>query len=375
MLYDVVFSPEELAFRDDVAAVVTEQSGRSPRQYFKGRGGASRALYRQLGERGWLSVGWPLDAGGRALPVSYEFLLWDTLAYHRACRPDIGPGLIARVLIQHGTAQQRAKYLPGLADGSLSCALGYSEPAAGSDLTHLRTRATRHGDAYVVHGHKIWTSDAHHATKLWLLCRTGDPDGGRRGLTILFVDLDDPQIDITAIPTMDGHQVNEVRLDGVVVPADERVGEEGRAWEIIVESLAVERHTQVLPGRLRRDLEDLRRALDVAGVAGRSWVQRAMQELGGQFAAVEASSLVTVSELVGGGTAVISAARSKYLAATLSQHIARVGLDLLGADGVIGDADMAFLWRQSISETIAGGTVEVMLSMMARQALQLGSSK
>jgi alkylation response protein AidB-like acyl-CoA dehydrogenase len=72
---------------------------------------------------------------------------------------------------------------------------------------------------------------------------------------------------------------------------------------------------------------------------------------------------------------VISAARSKFLAATLSQHIARVGLDLLGAGGVTGDAEMAFLWRQSISETIAGGTVEVMLSMIARQALQLGSSK
>jgi len=375
VLYGVVFSAEELAFRDSVAAAVAAPSDRSVRQYFLGRGGASRALYRELGERGWLSLSWPLSFGGRDLPLSYEFLLWDTLAYRRACRPDIGPGLIARVLIEHGTRQQQDKYLPALAEGSLACSLGYSEPAAGSDLTHLRTRATRHGDSYVVHGHKIWTSEAHHATKLWLLCRTGDNDSGKRGLTILFVDLRDPQIHISPIPTMDGHQLNEVVLDGVVVPVEERVGAEGGAWEIIVRSLAVERHTQVLPGRLRRDLEELWRSLRDAGLADDGWVRHVMEELEGEFAAVEASSLATVSELVAGGDAVIPAARSKYLAAALSQKIARVGLDLLGTGGVIDDSELAFLWRQCVAEGIAGGTLEVMISMLARQGLQLGSTR
>jgi alkylation response protein AidB-like acyl-CoA dehydrogenase len=373
--YAAVFDEDELAFRDEVAALVAARTDLGSRQSFEGRGGAARALYQACGERGWLSQCWPVRWGGQARPISYEFLLWDTLAEHRAARPDIGPGLVANVLIAHGSDEQRAHHLPELAAGRLVCALGYSEPDAGSDLTHLRTRAVRDGDTYVVNGHKIWTSDAHHASRLWLLCRTGEGESGKNGLTLLFVDLSSPGVVVTPIETMDGHQLNEVFLDDVSVPVTDRVGAEGEAWAIIRESLAMERHTQVLPGRVRRDLRDLRTALDAAGLTGRPDIEARYDELSTAVAVVEAASLATVSELVAGGSAVARAARAKLLGAELCQRIPRFGLEAIGLDAVIDDHEMGFLWRASILETIAGGTVEIMLSLLAREELGIGSNR
>ena len=371
-LYRNVFDDDELAFREEAAGAVAPLVGGNSRQVFQGRGGAVRQLYQELGRRGWLSMCWPKDCGGQQRPLSYEFLLWDALAEARAGRPDIGAGLIARVIISHGTGSQRERFLPGLASGTLACALGYSEPNAGSDLTHLGTRATLDGDSYVVRGQKIWTSDAHHADRLWLLCRTGGGEG-HRGLTLLFLDLHTSGVSIRPIPTMDGHRLNEVFLDDAIVPVEDRIGAEGQAWAIIRESLAVERHTQVLPGRLRSDLQDLRSALDRAALSGRADVELRFQALSDRAVLVEAASLTTVNELMAGAAAISEAARAKLLASELCQEIPRTGLELLGTAGVVDDSDMAFLWRQSIMETIAGGTVEIMLSLIAREDLGLGS--
>jgi alkylation response protein AidB-like acyl-CoA dehydrogenase len=274
--------------------------------------------------------------------------------------------MIAHVLIDHGRPDQQQRILPGLAAGSLAMCLGYSEPGAGSDLTHLTTAARRDGDVYIVRGHKLWTSEAHHAQKMWLLCRTSERERGNRGLSLMIMDMDSPGVVVTPVPTMDGHRINEVFLDEVVVPAENLVGDEGAAWPMMRAALAMERHVQVLPGRLRRDLESLDEALAAAGIADRADVQAVVGTLRARLAAVEASSLATVSELSAGGTAADRAAQSKMLAARLCQDVPRAGLDLLGPAAAVGDTDLAFLWRESVLETIAGGTVEVMASLVAR---------
>ena len=371
--YAAVLDEDERIFRDEVITVLQQASERgllTPHLYYEGRGGRARELYQLLGARGWLRMCWPRSHGGTGAPLSHDFLLWDTLAYYRAARPDLGPGLIAHVLIEAGSAELQARLLPGLADGSLAMSLGYSEPEAGSDLTHLRTRATPDGEDYVVRGHKIWTSEAHHAQKLWLLCRVGN-EGGRRGLTLLVVDLDSPGITISPIPTIDGHQVNEVFLDDVRVPIANRVGEEGGAWKLIREALAVERLTQVLPGRLRRDVEGFEQLAASSGAADRDDVQAAILDFRGQLASIEASALATVRALTAGGDGVLEGARSKLLASRLSQEIPRRAVDLIGLPALMEDPDISLLWRQSVFETIAGGTVEIMSSLIAREALAL----
>jgi alkylation response protein AidB-like acyl-CoA dehydrogenase len=371
--YADVLEDDERALRHEIVRTLDEASERNlltPHQYYEGRGGRARELYQLLGARGWLSMCWPSSHGGSDAPLSHDFLLWDTLAYYRAARPDLGPGLIAHVLIEAGSPQLQARLLPGLADGSLAMSLGYSEPEAGSDLTHLRTRATPDGDDYVVRGHKIWTSEAHHAQKLWLLCRVGN-EGGRRGLTLLVVDLDSPGITVSPIPTIDGHQVNEVFLDDVRVPSANRVGDEGGAWKLIREALAVERLTQVLPGRLRRDVEGFEQLSASVGVAARADVRAAILDFRGQLAVIEASALATVRALTAGRDGVLEGARSKLLASRLCQEIPRRAVDLIGLPALMEDPDIALLWSQSVFETIAGGTVEIMSSLIARGALDL----
>src|SRR6202042_2077857 len=111
--------------------------------------------------------------GGSGMPVSFDFLLWDELAYWRLARPDLGPGIVAHLLIEHGSARQQSRFLPDIASGVAGYSLGYSEPEAGSDLAGLRTRARLDGDTYVINGEKCWTSDAHNARYLLLLVRTG----------------------------------------------------------------------------------------------------------------------------------------------------------------------------------------------------------
>lgn len=365
------FTDEELSFQESVDSLVTEWSDRlHPRQFFMGRGGAARELYRTLGERGWLSLAWPTEVGGRGLPITYEFLLWDTLAYRRAARPDLGPGIVAHVLVTQGTERQKKELLPRLSAGAVAFCLGYSEPEAGSDLAGLRTVAVRDGDEYVVRGEKCWTSDAHHSDYLWLLCRTGPQADRGRALTLLMVDLRSEGVSVMPIPTIDGHQLNAVFLDEVRVPVENRVGAEGEAWPIIREALAVERHLQMLPGRLRRDLEDF---VDLLQTQSVDIACEPSQRLTDRLEQVEAAVLRTVAELVAGKDAVAAAARAKLLGTELAQDIPRVAMDLIGAPALVDTGTMPFLWGQSYMETIAGGSSEIMLSLLARQALGLGA--
>lgn len=375
-LIDSLLEPDELAFRDQLIEFCRAWEDRADRlQYFRGRGATARQIYGELGDRRWLSLTWPEGDGGAGLDPIYDFLVWDTLAYHRLARPDIGSGLVARGILLSGSPEQKARWLPGLAAGRSSFALGYSEPGAGSDLTGLTTRARREGDRYVVRGEKCWTSDAHTSEWLWTLCRTGRADDRSKGLTILVIDLRSPGVDVQPIPTIDGHRLNQVYLDEVVVPASDRVGPEGGAWSMIRAILAVERHLQLLPGRVRRDLEDLDARLKADGGPAGSLADSALDELWYRFRQVEASSIATVAAMTAGGTGVAEAARTRLLGGILAQDVARAGVELLGPEACVADDTFSFLWKQSFMETIAGGTSEMMLNILARQALGLPADR
>ena len=225
-------SGTEQDFRREIRAYLSETSDRrDPWQYFRDRSGATADLYRQLGDRGWISVSWPASDGGAGRSADFEYALWDEMAYARAARPPIAAGMVARSIIEHGSQRQKDWLLPGIAEGSLSFALGYSEPEAGSDLTGLKTRARREDGCYIVTGEKRWTSDAHHAQFLWLLCRTGTIESRSRGLTLLVVPMSSPGIEVFPIETLDGHRLNEVRLTDVDCPNREPDRRGGRSLD------------------------------------------------------------------------------------------------------------------------------------------------
>jgi alkylation response protein AidB-like acyl-CoA dehydrogenase len=367
-------SAREQEFRQEVQAFLAEHAG--VRSFFAHEGEADvdvRRLYRALGERNWLALAWPPELGGLGLPPVYEFILWDEMAYSRAARPPIGSGIVAKTIIAHGTDDQRERFLPGLRRGELVFALGYSEPEAGSDLGGLRTQAVRDGDRYLLTGEKRWTSGGHRADYLWVLCRTGSLESRARGLTLLIVDRRSPGISISPIPAVDGERFNEVRFDAVEVPVENRVGEEDGAWRMIVDSLATERHVQFSPKRVRRDFEDLLAWCRDVHLDKDPVVRHHLADLAVEVAEVDALTLEMLQAVQDGRSAVVEAASNKLWGSEVCQRIARLATELGAPEALIRDTMLEFLWRQTMSETIGGGTSEIMRGLVARQALGLGA--
>lgn len=365
------FAPEEEAFRAEVRDFLS--GWRDVDGYFRmgTRWERVMALWRAFGARGWLSLAWPKADGGLGLSPAYEYLLWDEAAYARAARAPLDAGIVAKSLIRYGSPLQKARWLPSVRRGECPFSLGYSEPEAGSDLAALRTRAELDGDDYLVSGEKCWTSYAEHADWLWTLVRTGAPESRAEGLSLLIVDLRTPGVTVEPLPTLDGERLNAIRLDQVRVPVDHRVGSENGAWKIMDEALADERHVQFAPGRLRRDLEDLAAFARERGLAGDAVVRRTLSELAVRALECEMAALRVLDAVLHGRSGRVLAAANKVLHTEVSQEIARAALDLGGPEALVVGSSLEFLWRQSLWETIGGGTSEIMRSVVARQGLGL----
>jgi alkylation response protein AidB-like acyl-CoA dehydrogenase len=324
-----------------------------------------------LGERGWLSLGWPAAQGG-GRPIAFEYILWDEIAYARAARNPLASGIVAKTIARYGTDAQRERWLPPIRAGELHFSLAYSEPEAGSDLASLRCRAERRGDVYVVTGQKCWQSYAQDMDCLWLLCRTGSQESRGRGLSLLIVDKATPGVLVRPLPTLDGDQLNEVHFDGAEVPVDQRIGPEDGAWSIMGEALADERHIQFPPKRVRRDLEEVLAWARGHGLDADPVARRTFADLAVRVREVEAHALRVLDAMQRGRSGAVEAAANKVVHTVVCQHIARAALDLGSPEALVAGSRVELLWRQSLWETIGGGTSEVMRGVVARQALGLG---
>jgi alkylation response protein AidB-like acyl-CoA dehydrogenase len=370
---NAAFSAEEERFRAEVVEFLEDwrdldaffcQGHKWPRV---------RALFRALGARGWLSLGWPADAGGPGVPITWEYILWDEVAYARAARNPLASGIVAKTLARHGSEAQKRRWLPPIQSGELHFSLGYSEPEAGSDLASLRCRAERRGDVYVVSGEKCWQSYAQDMDYLWLLCRTGSQESRGRGLSLLIVDLKAPGVRVGALPTLDGDQLNEIHLDRVEVPVSQRVGPEDGAWALMAQALADERHIQFPPKRVRRDFEEARDWLREQGLAGDPALRRRLAELAARVFEVEMHGLRVLDAMLRGRPGVVEAAANKVFQTDVCQAIARTALEFGGPAALVDAARVSTLWRQSLWESIGGGTSEILRGVVARQGLGLGA--
>jgi alkylation response protein AidB-like acyl-CoA dehydrogenase len=221
---------------------------------------------RQLGEDGWMGVGWPKEYGGHGLGEVEQTIFANEAQYADVHLPAVTLQTVGPTLIRYGSERQKELFLPRILAGDVHFAIGYSEPDAGTDLASLRTTARRDGDHYVVNGQKLWTTGGHQADYVWLAVRT-DPDAPRhKGISILIVDTTDPGYSHTPIITADGaHHVNATYYNDVRVPVDMLVGEENQGWKLITTQL---NHERVMLGPAGR-IEGLRdRVLEWAAKAG-----------------------------------------------------------------------------------------------------------
>jgi hypothetical protein len=364
------FSPEEERFRAEVVEFLRDWRDLDAFFLQGHKWKQVRDFFRALGARGWLSLGWPGEPDLR--PLAYEYLLWDEIAYARAARNPLASGIVAKTIARHGDEAQRRRWLPPIRSGELHFSLAYSEPEAGSDLASLRCRAQPRGDVYVVNGQKCWQSYAGDMDCLWLLCRTGAQESRGAGLTLLIVEKETRGVEVRPLPTLDGDQLYEIHFHEAEVPVSQRIGAENGAWAIMGAALADERHIQFPPARVRRDLEEVVAWARAQGIAADAAVRDAFAGLAVRVAEVEALALRVLDLMQRGANAAAAAAANKVVHSTVCQEIARTALELGGPEALVHGSRVELLWRQSLWETIGGGTSEVMRGIVARQSLGLG---
>ncbi|MEU1619760.1 acyl-CoA dehydrogenase family protein [Streptomyces sp. NPDC005722] len=239
-----------------------------------------RDTVRRLGRDGWLGVGWPKEYGGRGMTPMEQFVFFDEAAQAGVPLPLMALNTVGPTIMQFGTEEQKAYFLPRILSGEIDFAIGYSEPDAGTDLAALRTRAVREGDAYVVNGQKIWTTNGDTADWVWLAVRTDPGAPPHKGISILLVPTGDPGYSWTIINTLASHDTTASHYEDVRVPVDRRVGEENQGWRLITTQLNHERVTLAAHGTMAiRAFHDVRRwAADTKLADGRrvidlSWVR------------------------------------------------------------------------------------------------------
>lgn len=289
---DLSFSPEDIAFRNQVRAFVAQNlSPETRRKVEQGRALDKADVVdwqRTLNRVGWATPSWPASAGGPGWSAVQRYIFMDEL--YAACAPEplsFNVSMIGPVLIAYGSEEQKARFLAATANLDIWWAQGFSEPGAGSDLAALSATAMRDGDHYVVNGQKLWQGMAHRADWMFTLVRT-DPNAAKKqgGISFLLIDLKAPGVTIRPIITIDGrHEVNEVFLDNVRVPVADRVGEENQGWTYAKYLLSNERTGIARIGMTRQILARVAEALTGAE-AGLTEAERA--RYAGEANAIEA---------------------------------------------------------------------------------------
>jgi alkylation response protein AidB-like acyl-CoA dehydrogenase len=343
---------------------------------------AALAWHAALYERRWVAPQWAPEWGGAGLSVMEQFVLNQELA--RAGAPHVGGsavGLLGPTLIVHGTDAQRSKYLPAILAGETVWAQGYSEPAAGSDLASLQTRAVRDGDDFVLNGQKIWTSGAHTADAIFALVRTDPMAPKHRGISFLLIDkIRTPGITVRPLTDMgNNHYFNEVFFEDVRVPATNLVGEMNRGWYVAMTLLDFERSNIGGAVGSRRSLDRLIATLKAdPALCSRLQSVDLKNEIADRYIETEIMyqfSLRIISLQAKGQLPNHEASMSKLFASELSQRIAATSMNAIGMQGhlmeSVSTGSLPRHYLGAVPATIRGGTSEVQRNVIATRGLGL----
>lgn len=380
---DVRLSDEQRALREEAAAfaaALRPQLEDDPEWRRQGMlsDGDSREVTRALGEAGWIGMTWPEELGGRGLSHVDTALVEDILGYHwlPLSLYLLSYKTIGCALERYASTELKEQLLRPIARGELTFCQGFSEPGAGSDLASLTTRAVRHGETWVVDGHKIWTSSAWLADWIYLAVRTNPDEPRHRGISVLVAPIDTPGIEVRRFPVLGGGYLCEVFLDGVEIPVQNLVGEVDRGWDVLMHTLDFERITAEKLGGLAWVLDAVGERLGATARLDGAWDRVA--RLRGELAAARLLSLRAADLLDRGADASAASAMAKLAGARLAQRLAREAIELLGLEGLADghpssplEGRIGGLYRASVGSTISGGSAEILQVVIARRGLGL----
>ncbi|MBI5132409.1 MAG: acyl-CoA dehydrogenase [Rhodopseudomonas palustris] len=343
-----------------------------------------KAWQKKKAEGGWSCLTWPKEYGGRgATPI--EKVIWqqEEGVYGKLTQPfQIGEGMCGPTVMAYGSEDDKRKYLPKLASGeNIWCQL-FSEPAGGSDVAGLRTRAEKDGDDWIINGQKIWTSGAHYSDYGLLITRTDPNVPKHKGLTMFFLDMKSEGVEVKPIKQANGMQeFNEVFFTNVRIPDSQRLGNVGDGWNVSLTTLMNERMS--IGARLATGFPEIFAfcndlvtdngpAIDDPAVRSKlaSWAVKAS---GLKYTSYRSISALSKGERPGPENSI-----GKLVAGPMLQDIAAFAMDLEGAAGVFTDPAEAeaggsfqAMLLGSPSMRIAGGTDEILRNIIAERVLGL----
>lgn len=265
----VTFSPEELAFQEEVRAFFRDEYPEDIREK-RNKGmelePKDQIRWQQLlYKKGWAGVNWPVEYGGTGwTPVQKYIYATEEANANAPLVIPFGLSMVGPVIYTFGSEEQKQRFLPDILASRVWWCQGYSEPGSGSDLASLKTRADLVGDHFVVNGTKTWTTLGQHADWIFCLVRT-NTDVARRqeGISFILIDMKSPGISVKPIILLDGvHEVNEIHFDNVEVPVENLVGEEGKGWTYGKVLLQHERANIAGVARSRYRLRQLRKQVE-----------------------------------------------------------------------------------------------------------------
>ena len=345
----------------------------------------AKAWQKQKYDAGWACIGWAPEFGGRGASAIEE-VIWrqEESQYDLpATFFLIGQGMIGPTLMAWASDEDKARFLPPLASGEEVWCQLFSEPAGGSDLAALRTRAERDGDDWVINGQKIWTSGAHYSDYGVIVVRTDPTVPKHKGLSYFYVDMKAPGVEIKPIKQLTGDSdFNEVYFTDVRVSDSQRLGEVGQGWQVSLTTLMNERaaiggsfgqmDVSLAMAVAEEVAIDGRPALEDAAVRARiaNWY---VQEAGLKYTGYRSLTALSRGALPGPENSI-----GKLVGAPKMQAMSYYLMDLLGASGVIADESLAakagIIQRAYMGAPglrIAGGTDEIMANIIAERVLGL----
>jgi hypothetical protein len=347
--------------------------------------------FERMRDRGWFAPSWPKEYGGGGLSPK-EARILETEMARLGCRQpqyNLGVWMLGPVLVEVGTHDQKLEHIVPMMQGAQRWCQGFSEPNAGSDLASLKTSARRvsdeQGEAYIVNGGKIWTSDGDKGDWMYALVRTSNEGKKQDGISFILIDMKSPGVTVKPIELISGKSsFCQVFFDDVRVPVRQLVGKEGEGWSLAKKLLQHERaamskfteggapsHDAVktaLPymvdeqGRVKQPVLRDKLASVLMDAQAFALTHRRVTEKA--LARKDVSGPSSIMKLVQTEQEV-----AKY--ELLEQAMGLRGLGWEGDDFSADELDVCRAWLRSKSYTIAGGSSEVQLNIIAKRVLEL----
>jgi 3-oxocholest-4-en-26-oyl-CoA dehydrogenase alpha subunit len=341
------------------------------------------AMYRELtlkmGRDGWLGIGWPKEYGGQGRSSIEQYIFFDEAQRAGAPVPFLTINTVGPTIMQYGTEEQKAAFLPAILRGEVHFSIGYSEPNAGTDLASLRTSAVFDGDDWVINGSKLWTSLVQDADYVWLAART-DPEAKKhRGISIFIVPTAAPGFRFSPIQTIGDAITNTTFYENVRIPHSALVGEVNQGWGLITNQLNLERVALCAPGGVQRLFEDVctwarrTRLVDGRRVVDQEWARLNLARVQAGLEFLKLINWKVAWSLTQGQINPADASVTKVFGTEFYCQAYRLMLEVMGPAGAIkrgspeailrGRLERAY--RGTLILTFGGGTNEIQRDLIS----------